>query len=114
MPRRRPRCAARSSRSPTSRSAATTTSTPPCARAALEDRGFRRILSEGGPTSFAELAAAPGVVDELCLSLTPLLAGPGPARITAGAPWARSRALDLTGLLEEDGALFLRYRLPRQ
>jgi riboflavin biosynthesis pyrimidine reductase len=88
---------------------------PTLVRAALQDRGLTRILSEGGPTAFAQLAATPGVVDELCLSLTPLLAGPGPGRITAGAPWAAHRDLRLAGLLEEDGALFLRYRtLPSQ
>jgi riboflavin biosynthesis pyrimidine reductase len=80
------------------------------ARAALEQRGLTRILSEGGPTSFGSLAAG-GVVDELCLSVSPLLVGPGPTRITAGAaPWDTPVALRLTGLLEEDGALFLRYR----
>ncbi len=82
-------------------------------RAALEHRGLTRILSEGGPTAFAQLAAAPGVVDELCLSLSPVLAGPGSGRITAGLPWAFEQHLQLTGLLEEDGALFLRYQLQR-
>jgi riboflavin biosynthesis pyrimidine reductase len=82
-------------------------------RAALEERGLRRILSEGGPTAFAELAHG-GVVDELCLSLTPLLVGPGPSRILAGTGgWPAPAGLVLAGALEEDGALFLRYRMPR-
>jgi riboflavin biosynthesis pyrimidine reductase len=86
---------------------------PAAARRALEDRGLTRILSEGGPTAFAELAAG-GVVDELCLSLTPLLVGPGPTRIVDGDEvWPARRGLTLTGLLEEDGALFLRYRVDR-
>jgi riboflavin biosynthesis pyrimidine reductase len=81
-------------------------------RAALEARGLTRILSEGGPRAFADLVAA-GVADELCLSLTPYLVGPGPGRIVAGAaPWPATSGLALTGLLEEDGALFLRYRIP--
>jgi riboflavin biosynthesis pyrimidine reductase len=81
------------------------------ARAALEERGLTRILSEGGPTAFAHLAAGQ-VVDELCLSLTPMLVGPGPTRIVAGAEvWSEYIGLRLTGLLEEDGALFLRYRV---
>jgi riboflavin biosynthesis pyrimidine reductase len=81
------------------------------ARAALNDRGLTRILSEGGPTAFAHLAAG-GVVDELCLSLTPKLVGPGPTRITAGPDlWQQPMALHLAGLLEEDDALFLRYRV---
>lgn len=81
------------------------------ARAALQERGLTRILCEGGPTLFADLARA-GVVDELCLSVTPFLAGPGSGRIVAGEPWPGApRPLTLTGLLEEDGALFCRYRV---
>jgi riboflavin biosynthesis pyrimidine reductase len=80
---------------------------------ALADRGLTRILCEGGPTLFAELARS-GVVDELCLSVTPVLTGPGARRIVAGDPWLGDpRPLSLTGLLEEDGALFCRYRLDR-
>ena len=83
---------------------------PALARAALEERGLTRILSEGGPTAFADLARG-GVVDDLCLSLTPFLVGPGPTRITAGADlWPTTQPLRLASLLEEDGALFLRYR----
>jgi riboflavin biosynthesis pyrimidine reductase len=83
---------------------------PPLARAALAERGLRRILCEGGPTLFAGFAAA-GAVDELCLSVSPLLTGPGARRITAGAGWPSSVPLHLIGLLEEDGALFCRYRV---
>ena len=80
------------------------------ARAALEERGLTRISSEGGPHAFAHQAAA-GVVDELCLSFTPRLIGPGPSRIVAGSvEWTQPQGLELVGLLEEDGALFLRYR----
>jgi riboflavin biosynthesis pyrimidine reductase len=86
------------------------------ARSALADRGLTRIVCEGGPTLFAELAQA-GLVDELCLSLSPLLAGPGAGRITSGATWpmemAGRHALTLEGLLEEDGALFCRYLMRR-
>ena len=81
------------------------------ARAALADRGLTRILCEGGPTLFADLARS-GVVDELCLSLSPILSGPGARRIVAGELWPGDpRALALTGLLEQGGALFCRYRL---
>ncbi len=85
---------------------------PVLVRRALEERGLTRILSEGGPTAFADLARE-GVVDELCLSLSPLLVGPGPTRITDGAIWSAHVGLALAGLLEEDGALFLRYAVDR-
>ncbi len=79
------------------------------ARGALEERGLSRLLCEGGPSLFSDLARA-GVVDELCLSISPVLAGPGARRIVAGAPWEYPRELRLSGLLEQDGALFCRYR----
>ena len=44
---------------------------------ALRDRGLSRVLCEGGPHLFGDLSAA-GLVDELCLSLSPMLAGPAP------------------------------------
>ena len=79
------------------------------ARAALEERGLRRVLCEGGPRLFGDLAAA-GLVDELCLSLSPLLAGPGAARIIDGAQLDAARPLALTHVLAaDDGFLFCRY-----
>jgi riboflavin biosynthesis pyrimidine reductase len=84
------------------------------ARRELEQRGLTRILCEGGPTLFADLARA-RVVDELCLSITPLLTGPGARRIVAGEQWPGDPVgLRLAGLLEEDGALFCRYRTERR
>lgn len=81
------------------------------ARSELESRGLTRILSEGGPTLFGDLART-GVMDELCLSITPFLAGPGAMRIVSGELWpGEPRRLRLNGLLEEDGALFCRYRV---
>jgi riboflavin biosynthesis pyrimidine reductase len=40
----------------------------------LRERGFRRILCEGGPTLFGSLLEA-GLVDELFLTLSPVVAG---------------------------------------
>jgi riboflavin biosynthesis pyrimidine reductase len=76
----------------------------------LADRG--PILCEGGPSLFAALVAD-GLVDELCLTLSPLLAGPGAGRIVAGPEQPPAR-LALRGLLEEDGALFTRYAVEHQ
>lgn len=77
----------------------------------LTARGLRRVLSEGGPGLLGSLVGA-GLLDELCLTVAPLLAGPGPGRIVAGAPHLPA-GLRLAGLLEEDGALFGRYAVQR-
>jgi riboflavin biosynthesis pyrimidine reductase len=82
----------------------------PDAVAALHRRG--PILCEGGPSLFGTLVAD-GLVDELCLTLSPMLAGPGPGRIVAG-PEHPPAQLDLRGLLEEDSALFARYAVVAQ
>jgi riboflavin biosynthesis pyrimidine reductase len=46
--------------------------------AALHERGHQLILCEGGPTVFGELLAQ-GLVDELFLTVSPVLAGRGPS-----------------------------------
>jgi riboflavin biosynthesis pyrimidine reductase len=81
------------------------------ALSALRERGHRRLLCEGGPHLFTDMAVA-GVADELCLSLSPLLVGPHSRSITGGIAWeGEPKAMRLTGLLEEDGALFARYAM---
>ncbi|MGN6605423.1 MAG: pyrimidine reductase family protein [Jatrophihabitans sp.] len=80
--------------------------------AALRERGLTRVLGEGGPRLFTDFVRA-GVADELCLSITPLLAGPGNHQLVGGDPLPQPAGLELTGLLEEDGALFTRYRVLR-
>jgi riboflavin biosynthesis pyrimidine reductase len=76
---------------------------------ALGARGYDNILAEGGPVVAAELAAA-GLLDELCLTLSPLLAGGDAQRILAGTALAPPLRLELGHVLEADGYLFLRYR----
>ena len=44
--------------------------------AALSERGYRRILTEGGPTLMGQLLRA-GAVDELFLTISPVMAGGG-------------------------------------
>jgi riboflavin biosynthesis pyrimidine reductase len=76
--------------------------------------GVRTLLCEGGPHLNAQLLGA-GLVDELFLSLAPLLAGGDPAaggealRILAGPSFSPPVALELRGVLEHDSGLFLRY-----
>lgn len=72
----------------------------------LGGRGARVVVCEGGPVLNAALLAH-GLVDELCLSLAPLLVGGG-AGIVSG-DLAAPTSLRLERLLEEDGALFARY-----
>ncbi len=75
---------------------------------ALEQRGLNRVLCEGGPHLLGDLTAA-GLLDELCLSLSPTLAGPGASRIIAGQ-LQPARPLALRQVLaEDDGFLFFRY-----
>jgi riboflavin biosynthesis pyrimidine reductase len=78
---------------------------------ALAERGHRRMLAEGGPHLLAQLAEA-GLLDELCLTIGPLMAGPGAGRIVAGAPGtgpATPLPLTLAHVLEDDGFLLCRY-----
>jgi len=77
------------------------------AQTALRDRGLGRVLCEGGPHLLSQLAAE-GLLDELCLTVTPVLAGPGPARVVAGAPFP-ARPMTLAHALTEHGELFCRY-----
>jgi riboflavin biosynthesis pyrimidine reductase len=86
---------------------------------ALHARGLHHIQCEGGPHLLAELVAA-SVVDELLLTVSPLLAGGAYAdrtdvtRILAGPPLpAAPLGIRLEHVLEDDGTLFLRYLLPR-
>lgn len=83
--------------------------TPDALLAALAERGLHRVLCEGGPTLFGQLVAA-DAVDELCLTLSPLLVGGEAGRISRGPDGTPPRGMALAGALHEDGALFLRYR----
>ncbi len=76
--------------------------------AALADRGLHRILTEGGPHLLGQLVAA-DLLDELCLTVSPLLAGGEDMRIMAGALLTKPRRLRLGHVLEAQGSLFCRY-----
>jgi riboflavin biosynthesis pyrimidine reductase len=86
----------------------------PAALAELRERfAVRTLLCEGGPHLNSQLLAA-GLVDELFLSLAPTLAGGEEAgretlRILAGAELTPPVSLELTGVLESESELFLRY-----
>jgi riboflavin biosynthesis pyrimidine reductase len=76
---------------------------------ALGRRGARSVLAEGGPTLNAHLAGA-GLLDELCLTLSPSVVGGASKRIVSGPSLDPTRVMDLASIYEDDGFLFLRYR----
>jgi riboflavin biosynthesis pyrimidine reductase len=77
--------------------------------AALGERGLLRVCCEGGPMLFGDLLAA-GLTDQLCLTVSPKLAGAGAVRIAAGLPAAVPMDLSLESVLADEGFLMLRYR----
>ncbi|MFI8347373.1 pyrimidine reductase family protein [Streptomyces sp. NPDC085596] len=78
---------------------------------ALAGLGYTRQLTEGGPRLLGQLVAA-GVLDELCLTLSPMLTAGDAQRIAGGPGVSVPRRFALASLLEEDGFLFGRYRRP--
>lgn len=75
----------------------------------LADRGLDRQLAEGGPRLLGQFIAA-GVLDELCLTLSPMLTAGDAQRIAGGPAVAVPERFTLASLLEEAGFLFTRYR----
>jgi riboflavin-specific deaminase-like protein len=75
--------------------------------AELHARGTTQLLSEGGPHLLGTMIAA-DLVDELCLTVSPLLIGGAAGRIATG-PSGPPRSMSLRHVLAEDDMLFLRY-----
>jgi len=78
--------------------------------ARLRAEGFDHLLAEGGPRLLGDLLRA-GLVDELCLTVTPRLLAGDMGRILAGP--SVDVPLRLVGLLEEDGTLLGRWLVER-
>ena len=76
--------------------------------AELDRRGATVILSEGGPSLNGQLADA-GVIDELCLSIAPLVAGGTSPRIVHGSRRTVPLNLSIDHLLAASDTLFVRY-----
>ncbi|NUK01565.1 pyrimidine reductase family protein [Streptomyces lunaelactis] len=76
---------------------------------ALAERGLVRLLTEGGPRLLGQFVAA-GVLDELCLTVSPTLTAGDAQRIAGGPALAVPERFALASLLEEAGFLFTRYR----
>jgi len=78
----------------------------------LAARGYRNVLVEGGPMLLRQIADA-GLLDELCLTFSPVLEGGMAGRIlappdasAAEGPVARLR---IAHVLEDNGSLLCRY-----
>jgi riboflavin biosynthesis pyrimidine reductase len=77
----------------------------------LAERGLTRVLAEGGP-GILGMFVAQDLLDELCLTVAPVLVGGSSSRIVTG-PGEVSTAMRLADTLaDDDGYLFLRYRRP--
>ncbi|MEU4425420.1 pyrimidine reductase family protein [Actinoplanes sp. NPDC024001] len=73
----------------------------------LHERGATQLLCEGGPGLLGSMVAE-DLVDELCLTVAPLLVGGAAGRIAQGPP-APPRRMSLRHALTRDDMLFLRY-----
>ena len=77
---------------------------------AFAKRGLRQVLCEGGPTLFGTLLGADRV-DELCLTISPLIEAGDAHRIVAGT-LEKAQRMTLHHILVSDGTLMLRYLRP--
>ncbi|WP_172979940.1 pyrimidine reductase family protein [Agromyces agglutinans] len=77
------------------------------ARDAFAEAGLRQVLCEGGPHLFGSLLDA-DLVDELCLSLSPLLVAGDAGRIVQGAA-ERAQPMRLRHAIPAGDLLLLRY-----
>ncbi|MEV0975634.1 pyrimidine reductase family protein [Streptomyces sp. NPDC049915] len=76
---------------------------------ALAELGHTRLLTEGGPRLLGQMVAAE-VLDELCLTISPMLTAGDAQRIAGGPSVTVPHRFALVSLLEDDGFLYSRYR----
>lgn len=74
-------------------------------------RGWHRVLCEGGPSLHGDLLRA-GVVDEICVTIAPLVAS-GPAGRIAADDQSLGRSARLAGVAHVDGVLLTRWHPDR-
>ncbi|AXN44000.1 2,5-diamino-6-ribosylamino-4(3H)-pyrimidinone 5'-phosphate reductase [Mycobacterium marinum] len=76
--------------------------------ARLAGRGMRRILTEGGPTLFGSLIEQ-DLLDELCLTIAPVVVGGLPRRIASGPGQLQTRMHCAHVITDDAGYLYTRY-----
>lgn len=74
----------------------------------LADRGLFRVLAEGGP-QFLGLLIEHDLLDELCLTVAPLLVGGAASRIATGDGLVHTRMRRSHLLTDDAGYLYTRY-----
>ncbi len=74
----------------------------------LRSLGAQTVLVEGGPTLNAAFAAA-DLLDEFCLSFSPMVAGGSGPRAVGPTDNALAHQMELDRVLHQDGFLFHRY-----
>lgn len=79
----------------------------PAALAALSDRGLRRVLCEGGPSLHGDLVAL-DLVDEVCLTIAPVLSAGDAPRIARGGD-SVDRPMTLGHAITADDVLLTRW-----
>lgn len=78
------------------------------ALAALEQRGLRRVLTEGGPTLLSSFIEH-DLLDDLCLTIAPCVVGGQARRIATGESQVLTRMRCAHILTDEAGYLYTRY-----
>ena len=79
----------------------------PAAFAELANRGLTRVLCEGGPTLHGALLGQ-DLVDDLCLTIAPVLAAGAAPRIAHG-PEAVTHEMERAHVVDADGVLLTRW-----
>lgn len=74
----------------------------------LAERGLSRMLTEGGPSLLGAFIGA-GLLDEMCLTTAPLLAGGSALRVATGTTDVLTRMRRTHLLGDDEGYLYTRY-----
>jgi riboflavin biosynthesis pyrimidine reductase len=74
----------------------------------LNRRGLRRVLTEGGP-SLLSLFIELDLLDEMCLSVAPILVGGQAPRVATGSGETHTRMRRSHVLTDGEGYLYTRY-----